>query len=152
MTRILNADETADRVERLIHLDTQRASRGLDLTVGAIARVTEGGRLDFGGSEFEPAGRETLEPRLAAEEDEYGWWRLDPGSYVIRYNERLVLEPEQTGQVLPLARLLRAGAFHPSFVVEGSEDRLETLLTVGSGGCEFKENCRVSRLLVTEPG
>lgn len=152
MTRILDADETAAHVEGLIHLGTQRAPRGLDLTVGSIARITGAGRLDFGGSEFEPARREELEPRLAAEADEYGWWRLDPGSYVIRYNERLVLEPEQTGQVLPLARLLRAGASHPSFVVTGTEDRLETLLTVGSGGCELKENCRVSRLLVTEPG
>ncbi|MFW6010559.1 MAG: deoxycytidine triphosphate deaminase, partial [Gemmatimonadota bacterium] len=70
MTRILDADEIADRVERLVHLDSQRARRGLDLTVERIARVTGGGRLDFGGSEFEPAGRESLAPELASPEDD----------------------------------------------------------------------------------
>lgn len=150
MTRILDSDETADRVERLVHLDTQRADRGLDLTVETIARITGAGRLDFGGSEFEPAGRETLEPRLASPEDDYGWWSLDPGSYMVRYNERPVLDSGLIGRVLPLNRLLQAGASHPAFLLSDAGGPVETLLTVGGGGCHLKENCRISRLVVEE--
>lgn len=152
MTRILDADETAAHVEGLVHLDTQRAGPGLDLTVGAVARVAGAGRLDFGGSEFELAQREELEPELARPDDDYGWWDLEPGSYAIRYNETPALDESLTGLVFPLERLLRAGAGHPSFVVERSTDRLEALLTVGSGGCHLKENCRISRLVVTASG
>ncbi|MFW6193131.1 MAG: deoxycytidine triphosphate deaminase [Gemmatimonadota bacterium] len=150
MTRILDADEIADRVERLVHLDTQRARRGLDLTVERIARITGGGRLDFGGSEFEPAGRETLKPELAGPEDDYGWWSLDPGSYIVRYNERPTLDSGLIGRVLPLDRLLQAGASHPSFLLPDAGGPVETLLTVGDGGCRLKENCRISRLVVVE--
>lgn len=152
MTRLLDADATAASVEGLVHLDTQRATRGLDLTAGAVWRVTGAGRLDFGGSEFEPAGRVEVEARPARPDDDYGWWSLEPGSYVIRYNESLDLNASRIGLVSPLERLLLAGADHPTFVVEGSEKHLETLLTVGTGGCRLKENCRISRLLVTESG
>lgn len=155
--RILDADATVSQIGGLVHLDTQRAPAGLDLTVDRIARVTGPGRLDFGGSEFAPAGRERIEPRLAAPEDDYGWWELETGTYVARYNESLELDPGRVGAIHPLPRLLQAGASHPGFVVDGGEGRgdgapLEVLLTVGGGGCALKENCRISRLLVVDPG
>lgn len=153
--RILDADETRSQLAGLVHFDTQRAPAGLDLTVDRIARVTGPGRLDFGGSEFAPAEREAVAPRLAAPDDDYGWWELEAGTYVARYNETLELDPGRVGAVQPLPRLLRAGASHPAFVVEGGEGDggpLEVLLTVGDGGCALKENCRISRLLVADPG
>lgn len=150
--RLLDAAATQEHVSGLVHLDTQRASHGLDLTVDGIARVEGAGRLDFGGSEFEPAARETLEPELADPADDYGWWELEPGSYLVRYNEVPELGDGELARVHPLPRLLRAGAAHPAFVVQGRRDPLETLLTVGTGGCGLKENCRVSRLLVATAG
>lgn len=149
--RILDAEETRDRVTGLVHFDTQRARSGLDLTVTAVFRVTGPGRLDFGGSEFEPAEREEVGAELASPGDDYGWWELEAGTYVIRYNEGVDLGPGQLGEVRPLPRLQQAGASHPAFLVQGREDSLAALLTVGEGGCRLKENCRVSRLLVTEP-
>lgn len=148
--RILDADATSMLVNRIVHLDTQRAPTGLDLSVGSVHRVTGPGALDFGGSEFQPAAREELEPELANPDDDYGWWRLDAGTYVMRYNESLALQPGQLAHVLPLERLLRAGASHPAFVVDDARDPLESLLTVGGSGCRMKENCRVSRLLVLD--
>lgn len=150
--RILDADATAERLDGLVHLESQRAPTGLDLTVGSVARITGGGKLDFGGSEFEPAAREVVEPELADPADDYGWWELEPGSYLVRYNEVPELGEGELARVHPLPRLLRAGAAHPAFVVQGREDPLETLLTVGTGGCGLKENCRVSRLLVATAG
>lgn len=147
---VLSAEATSASVNRLVHLDTQRADPGLDLTVDAIFRVTGAGQLDFGGSEFAPADREKLSPQRADPDDDYGWWKLERGTYVIRYNEALALNEEQRAQVFPHQRLLQAGATHAAFVVDGTQDPVEGLLTVGEAGCHIKENSRVSRLLITE--
>lgn len=149
---MLDADATAELVDGLVHLETQRAPAGLDLTADAIYRVQGAGSLDFGGSEFEPAERLEVTPELADPGDDYGWWELEPGTYVVRYNEGLELEEGQVARIYPLGRLLQAGASHPAFVVHGEVRPLETLLTVGEGGCGLKENCRVSRLLVEGAG
>lgn len=148
--RILDADGVSEQLDGLVHLDTQRAAVGLDLTVGRIARLTGPGALDFGGSEFEPARREVLTPERASPGDDYGWWELEAGTYVARYNEKLDLVAGQLGAIHPLPRLQQAGAFHPAFVADEAQEPLETLLTVGEAGCRLKENCRVSRLVVLE--
>lgn len=150
--RILDADATSEKLDGLVHLGTQRAAAGLDLTVDEVARLTGPGSLDFGGSELAPADLRTLDPERADPDDAYGWWELEPGTYALRYNEGLALEAGQLAVIHPLPRLHRAGASHGSFVVEGSRDPLEALLTVGAAGCRLKENCRVSRLLVVEHG
>lgn len=149
MARILDLDRTRSRVEGLLHLDTQRAAVGLDLTVGHVFRLTGPGSLDFGGSELEAAGREAVESELRHEDDDYGWWDLEPGSYVVRYNETLAPEEDETAHVLPLERLLLAGASHAAFLVDGPRDPLETLLTVSAAGCSLKENCRISRVVLS---
>jgi len=149
--RILDAEDLLDCVDGIVHFDTQRAPDGLDLTVEAVFEVTGPGKLDFGGSEFEPADRAKIEPELASPDDDYGWWELDAGTYVIHYNEGVDLGADQLGRVHPLPRLQQAGGTHPAFVVHGTRDSLAALLTVGAGGCGLKENCRVSRLMVTEP-
>lgn len=148
--RMLSAEATKAYVDRLVHFDTQRAESGLDLTVDSVFRVNGFGRLDFGGSEFEPAARKELSPQLDNPDDDYGWWKLERGTYVIRYNEALTLDEGQSAQVFPHQRLLQAGATHAAFVVDGAQDPVEGLLTVGAAGCHLKENSRVSRLLITE--
>ena len=150
MTRILDLDDTRSHVQDLLHLDTQEAAVGLDLTVGSIFRVTGPGSLDFGGSELEEADREEIDAVLRNPDDDYGWWELEAGAYLIRYNESLDLNDGRIAHVAPLERLLLAGASHPGFLVDGSRDPLETLLSVGQAGCNLKENCRVSRLIVVD--
>ena len=147
---LLDDGAASDRVRDPVHLETQRATGGLDLTVEEIARVTGPGQLDFGGSEFEPADCATLEPELAAPEDDYGWWRLEPGSYLALYNESLEPGEDEIALIQPLPRLLRAGASHAGFVASEDRDPLVALLEIGPGGCHLKENCRISRLLVLE--
>lgn len=148
MAAILDTHRTTARIDRLVHLDTQKAAVGLDLTAGAIYRLTGPGRLDFGGSELRAAGRQELEPELASPDDDYGWWRLEAGTYALRYNEAVEPEEGEVGFILPLERVLRAGASHPAFAVDGRRDPLETLFTVGRLGCHLKENCRVSLVLI----
>lgn len=145
-----SSDATASRVRGLVHLDTQRAPKGLDLTVDAVFRTTGHGQLDFGGSECQAAPRERIEPVLDAPEDDYGWWTLEKGAYVVQYNEALSLHDGEQAVVTPLERTLHAGAHHGSFVLDDGRDPLETLLVVSRMGCRLKENCRVSRLVVLD--
>ena len=144
------ADALAQQLDGLVHLDTQRAPTGLDLTVDAVFRTTGHGQLDFGGGEFQAAPRERIEPVLDDPEDDYGWWTLEKGAYVIHYNESLRLDDGQQAVVSPLERTLRAGAHHGSFVLDEGRDPIETLLVVSRMGCRLKENSRVSRLVVLE--
>lgn len=148
MTRILDLEETPSRVDGLIHLDTQQAAAGIDLTAGEIFRLTGPGSLDFGGSELEAAERAKVEPELRDEDDDYGWWELEPGSYLVRYNESLAPADGELAVVFPLERLLLAGASHAAFVADGRREPLQALLSVGAAGCHIKENARVSRMIV----
>ncbi len=152
MTWILDTEHILDRVRGLLHLATQEAAVGLDLTVGSVRRLTDPGSLDFGGSEHEAAPGTLVRPRLRSDEDEHGWWALEPGTYRVRYNEALDLAAGELARIFPLERLLLAGASHPAFLVDGPRDPLETLLCVGDAGCRLKENCRLSRLLIVRNG
>lgn len=149
---MLSPDALARQLDGLMHLDTQRAPDGIDLTVDAISRTTGPGQLDFGGGEFERAPHDPLTPVFDAPDDEYAWWSLDPGAYVVRYNESLTLTENQRAEIAPLERTLLAGAVHGSFVLTRDRDPLETLMVVSRKGCRLKENARLSRLTVQEFG
>ena len=145
------ADALAQQLDGLVHLDTQRASNGLDLTVNTVFRTTGHGQLDFGGGEFQAAPRERLDPVRDdpdSSQDDYGWWTLEKGAYVLQYNESLTLAQEQQAIVTPLERTLHAGAHHGTVVLDEGRDLIELLLVVSRMGCRLKENCRVSRLMV----
>lgn len=145
-----SADALARQIDGLVHLDTQRAPSGIDLTVDEIYRTTGPGQLDFGGSEFQAVPREPITPVLDDPDDDYGWWTLEQGAYVVRYNESLRLDEGQKAVVSPLERTLHAGAHHGAFLLDDGRDPLETLLVVSRMGCRLKENCRLSRLVVFE--
>ena len=147
---MLTADALAQQLDGLVHLDTQRAPEGIDLTVDTVYRTTGHGQLDFGGSECEAAPRESLTPVLDDPEDDYAWWTLEQGAYIVQYNESLTLRDGQQARISPLERTLLAGAHHGSFALEEDRDPLETLLVVSRMGCRLKENCRLSRLTVTD--
>ena len=85
----------AEQLDGLVHLDTQRAPTGIDLTVDSVFRTTGHGQLDFGGDEFTEAPREALTPVLDDPDDDYAWWTLQEGAYIVQYNESLAL-PEGT--------------------------------------------------------
>lgn len=148
--RLLTGEKSAAYLEGIVHLDTQAAERGLDLTVAEVHRLTGPGALDFGGSEFEEAPLEKIASEKADPDDDYGWWTLDAGTYLIHYNEAAAPDEGCVALVFPQERLLKAGAAHPAFVVDERRDPLETLLNVGALGLRLKENARVSRLLIVE--
>lgn len=148
----LSGSEIAGRLQGIVHADTQVHPDGVDLTVSEVHRLTGGGSLDFGGSEYEQASRRKIEPRLAAPDDDYGWWHLDSGPYLVVYNESFEPEEDERARLEPLGRLLRAGASHAGRSLSGAGEELASLLFVSPSGCDLKENCRISRLTAISGG
>lgn len=134
-------------VEDIVHEPTQAEGHGLDLTVGDVYEVTAPGRVDFGGGELEPAETDPHPSEKRNADDDYEWWTLDAGQYVLEYNETLA-PPENVALVVQTRdELLARGAFHPTLSVQ-ELDRVP--LSVGGAGLKLKENARVSTVVGTE--
>jgi hypothetical protein len=128
-------------VDGLLHEETQVHDGAIDLTVSEVSVVDDAGRVDFGGGELEPARTRPHETRKRRPEDDYEWWHLDEGQYLIEYNESLA-----TARPLLLQTreaVLARGASHPTRMVT-SLPRMP--LSVSDGGLYLKENARVSTL------
>lgn len=141
--KILSGEETAKFLEGLVHLETQMADQGVDLTVSKIYELKTRGKIDFGGSERTDANIVEIEPTLQTPEDDYGWWELEPGAYLLKHNEEL--KDERKSFIQPLPRLTRNGAVHPVGLIT----KLEPVpLYIWGVGISIKENSRISRIMM----
>lgn len=131
-------------VEGMIHPETQVHDGAVDLTVSRILVIDEPAHLDFGGSELQLPATTALEPERRHPDDEYGWWSLDPGVYLLQYNETLVDPP---AFLQPREALIAGGGVHPSGWIS---ELTGVGLSVG-GGLEVKENARLSTLWPAAP-
>lgn len=75
-----------DRVDGLLHEETQIHDGGLDVTAADVLSVDQPGRVDFGGSELESAQLRSVETTYRQPDDDYAWWELDAGQYLVAYN------------------------------------------------------------------
>ncbi|WP_436936264.1 dCTP deaminase [Halovenus marina] len=130
-------------VEDIVHEPTQTEGRGLDLTVAEVYEVTDPGRVDFGGGELEPAATDPHPTEKRNPDDDYEWWHLEPGQYLIEYNESL-RDGDLCFQLQTRDELLVRGAFHPTLDVT---ELPPVPLSVSDGGLLLKENARVSTLV-----
>lgn len=131
-------------VEGLVHAETQIRNGAVDLTVDRVHAIDDPGHLDFGGSELQMPGTTVLTPARRHPDDEYGWWSLEPGCYLIEYNERLVEPP---AFLQPREALIAACGMHASGWVTDI-DRVGVVLLAG---LELKENARISTLWPRPP-
>ncbi|MFC6873450.1 dCTP deaminase/dUTPase family protein [Halobellus marinus] len=133
--------DLVDAVDGIIHEPSQvRKDGGVDLTVTEIHEVRSPGRVDFGGSELEPAELEPHPRVWRNPDDDYQWWHLESGTYLIEYNESL----SETALLQPRTEILARGGTHPTVRVE---ELPRVPLTVAGAGLRLKENARVSTLL-----
>lgn len=138
----MSSHDLADRVEGLVHEGTQVHDRGLDLTVAAVAVIDDPGRVDFGGDELDTASFDRVPTELRNPDDEYEWWYLTEGQYVIEYNEALTGGAPVWLQ--PRDELRERGGAHPTVRI----DELGPMpLSISRGGLRIKENARISMLL-----
>ena len=132
-----------DFVDDIVHEPTQTEGRGLDLTVAEVYEVAEPGRVDFGGGELDAAETTPHPSEKRDPDDEYEWWHLDAGQYLLDYNESL----REDGTELTVQtrdELLARGAFHPTLHVT---ELPRVPLSVGGAGLRLKANARVSTVV-----
>jgi hypothetical protein len=141
----MSPDDIADSLTDLVHRDTQVHDDGVDLTVASIHALTGPAQVDFGGGELTDAKTSRIEPSKRTADDDYGWWYLGGGTYLLEYNESLA--GDTTCHLQPRGELVERGASHPTL-------RVTTLprvpLTVPPAGIQVKENARVSTLCPPE--
>lgn len=143
---LLTGKEAAARARGILQGKYQVHGHSVDLTVKQIYVLDPTGQLDFGGSEYSPAGRIALEAARRHPEDPYAWWDLTRGSYFVEYNESVELAEDEVATVEAHDRLLRSGASHSMVFLRGRAAPLGTLLHVGALSLEIKQNARISRL------
>ena len=143
---LLSGDKVVDCVDGIVHEETQLAEDGVDLTVNEVKEVTSPTELDFGGGEEERGDLQVVEPEKRSREDDYGWWNLQGGIYIIDFNEEVKVG-EGLGVVTPLERLTSGGSFHSPLLFQGDMDK-NPVLFGNSSGLKLKENARISRLMV----
>jgi hypothetical protein len=131
-----------DYVSDIVHEPTQTDGPGFDLTVAAVYDVVEPGRVDFGGGELESAAITPHKSHKRDPDDDYEWWQLREGQYLIEYNESLAAGATVTLQ--PRTAIVERGGSHPTLQV----DELPRIpLSVGGAGLLVKENARVSTIV-----
>ncbi|MDY6780921.1 MAG: dCTP deaminase [Halobacteria archaeon] len=137
--------DVTEYVTDVLHEETQVHEGGVDLSLGEVYVVDEPGRVDFGGGELEDPELEEHPTRKRNPDDDYAWWNLESGTYLMEYNEGL--EPGDADLRLQTRReLLERGASHPSLVLrpETYDGLPRMCFTVSEGGIRIKENARVS--------
>jgi dUTP pyrophosphatase len=117
---------------------------GIDLSVDAVWRFSGAGELGA-----ETATR-VLPPREELAFDADGWLALEPGTFGIRYAERVNLPTDCGGLCFPRSSLLRMGVHVPTAVWDaGYSGRGEGLLVVlNAAGMRLQRGARIAQLVV----
>jgi hypothetical protein len=144
--QLLSGKAASAHISGILHAKYQVHGFSVHLTARKISSVEPVGQIDFGGSEYIPAGRTELPTHTLRPEDNYLWWELNRGSYFVECNETLHLAPDEIALIEPEDRLLRAGGWHVPLFVRGHVAPVELFLEVGAATLRVKENARLARV------
>ncbi len=126
-------------VERLRDREAQVQPHGVDLTVEALWRFLGAGAL---GPERRLPERERVPPQD-------GWYRLQPGTYLVTIHEYLHLPPDLMALAFPRSSLLRCGARLGTAVIDaGYYGQPEALLFVENPfGLDLAESSAICQVV-----
>ncbi len=147
MTKILSGEAMERFVRPLISEKHQVSDRSIILTVKSICETTKPISLDFGGSEYKEAEMKCLTPKKKKKSDEYGWWKLKKGDYIVEFNETVELRPNQFAI---LQAWEKNSLEHETKLILGKKENLKVRIYVDKEGANIKENARFSELFVFE--
>jgi dUTP pyrophosphatase len=135
--------QTPPLVEGWLNLDEQVQANGFDLTLRDIAAIAAAGQISVTNSERIISG---LSP-LAF--DTAGCIALNPGIYMITYNEIVHLPKDVMALGRPRSSLLRCGVNVGTAVWDaGYEGRSQSLLMVHNPrGFRVQQNARITQLI-----
>jgi len=145
---LLQSGEITDHLDSIIHQETQEHDNHFDLTVDQIHQFTEGGSLDFGGSEFKAAEKRTLQPQKENGDDDYGWWHLRKGTYQATMNETIKEVEDTIAFLTPHPHAQQAGIIANTNILSSNEEGKPVTMNfrVPEAGCNIKENARIAAL------
>jgi hypothetical protein len=118
-------------------------AHGVHITVGSILKTHSRGLMDFGGREYKEAPTHPLALDERKPNDKYGWWRLDEGTYVVRFNET-IRDGAPPLLLTSNDRLLKCGACIAAAIC--GPGPVQSVLTVPAAGLNVKENGRIALL------
>ena len=130
-------------VEGYISLDEQLQPNGFDLTLREVSRMTSGGGMGAGPDQRELPSTEVIGF------DSVGWLELDPGPYLITFNEVVNLPLDVIALGRPRSSLLRSGvSVHTAVWDAGYRGRSQALLAVQNpAGYRLQRDARVVQLV-----
>lgn len=138
----------SDYFENIVYDKTQNEDSYFSLTADKIYSFESKGELDFGGSEFKKSKLKKIKPVKKNEDDKYGWWFLEKGTYKVKLNEKVKKINESITLIIePHKRLLDCGVTHNTEIIN-NKGTLEVILRVGKNGVNIKENARISTVKV----
>lgn len=143
--QLLPSEELIEHIQNIVHKDTQLHKTRIDLTVDEIYQVQQPGSLDFGGSEYEPATADILNPHKRNKNDDYGWWELKAGCYKAKFNEDIALDEQILALMNPHTHAREAGIIADTQIIESS-GQLTMMFDVPEVGCNIKENARFAAI------
>lgn len=128
-------------LDGLLDPELQVQPCGVDVTLGAVFQMTEGGRLGVD-------ERHTPD-RVPLGFDFWGWLHLTPGSYMVQLNETVRLPLDVMALARPRSTLLRCGAtLHTAVWDPGYTGRSESLLVVENpAGIDLQKDARIMQLV-----
>ena len=130
-------------IEDYVALELQIQPNGFDLTVREAGRFTTSGQLGASDEARMVSGVESL----AYNADD--WLFLEPGAYLVTFNEIVNLPPDLAALGRPRSSLLRSGvALHTGVWDVGYRGRSQSLLTVHHPiGFRLQRNARLAQLV-----
>jgi dUTP pyrophosphatase len=136
-------DAVPPLVEGMIDRDAQLQPNGIDLTLESVARFSGPGTLTWDNQGRQLPGTEELVF------DPNGQLYLQPGSYLVRFNETVNLPQHYMAYARPRSSLLRSGAaLHTAVWDAGYRGRGVALLVVYSPhGFRVEHNARIVQLV-----
>lgn len=116
---------------------------GVDITLGSVFTQTTPGAIRTESKEI--GERTTLSPR-----SDSGVYELDPGAYIVRYNETITIPEDHIGFIYPRSSLLRNSAMINTAVWDaGYTGRGESLLQVYHT-LRFDADARIAQIVLAD--
>jgi dUTP pyrophosphatase len=140
---ILTGADASRRVEAMIDPEAQTQMCGVELTLQRVERYLSAGALAFDNKERK------LPETQVVEFDSSGWVDLQPGAYLVTFNEIVDIPKNVAALAHPRSSLLRMGASLETALWDpGYKGRSQSLLVVhNSQGLRLKKNARLMQLV-----
>lgn len=144
---IIAGKELRDLLDRGVVVDmvdpeVQVQICGIDLSLRSVERFATAGAVDYDNRERQVSKTEEIPF------DDAGWVDLDPGAYLVTFNEAVSIPKTIAALARPRSSLLRSGATVETALWDpGYRGRSQSLLVVfNPGGLRVKRNARLIQL------